>query len=577
MTQDLVDAQPRVRDPKWWTLVAVCTGVFMLLLDVTIVNVALFDIQADLDASLPDVQWVIDAYALSLAALLLTAGSLADLFGRKRVFVIGLVLFTTGSVLCGAAPDVLFLSVARGAQGIGGAAMFATALALLASAFTGKDRGTAFAVFGATTGVSVAVGPVLGGLLTTGLSWRWIFFVNIPICAVALLVTVFRVQESHDPRAGRPDWVGFVTFSAALGSLVYGLIEAGQHSWGETKVVVCLVAAAVLLALFVVSQLRRDDPMFDLALLRKPTFTGGLVAAFGISAGVFALFTFLVLYLQGVLGFDAIGAGLVFLCLSGTSFVAAIVAGRLTELVPVKWLIAPGFVVAGVGLLLMLGVEHSTDQSQWHHLVPGLLVAGFGVGMINPPLASTAVGVVPPARSGMASGANSTFRQVGIATGIAALGSILAQQVTADVERGLSGVVPPQAVGPLAEALSSGQVRAAAAVASDQATQAGGAQAGRAASEAVTQVGTAAYVDALNTVLLIGAVLCLVCAVLGVVLIRQRDFDSAGRYRTADADADAPPRHVDPEAAEAPLGERAPTGGAHAASADAGATGASSA
>ncbi|MDO9454711.1 MFS transporter, partial [Nocardioides sp.] len=462
-TQDRSGTQQKqARDPKWWTLVAVCTGVFMLLLDITIVNVALFDIQADLDASLSDVQWVIDAYALSLAALLLTAGSLADLFGRKRVFIIGLVLFTAGSVLCGSAPNVLFLSIARAAQGIGGAAMFATALALLASAFTGKDRGVAFAAFGATTGVSVAIGPVVGGLLTSGLSWRWIFFVNIPICAVALVVTLARVQESHDPKAGRPDWIGFITFSAALGSLVYGLIEAGQHSWGETKVVVCLVASAVLLALFVLSQLKQSNPMFDLSLLRKPTFTGGLVAAFGISGGVFALFTYLVLYLQGVLGYDAIGAGLIFLFLSGTSFVAAIVSGRLTEHVPVKYLIAPGFVVSGVGLLLMLGIEHSADQSQWHHLIPGLLIAGFGVGMINPPLASTAVGVVPPAKSGMASGANSTFRQVGIATGIAALGSILAQQVTGDVERGLSGVVPDQAVAPLAEALSSGQVRAAA-------------------------------------------------------------------------------------------------------------------
>ncbi|MFB9315662.1 MFS transporter [Nocardioides plantarum] len=550
-------AQKQPHDPKWWTLVAVCTGVFMLLLDITIVNVALFDIQEDLDASLSDVQWVIDAYALSLAALLLTAGSLADLFGRKRVFVIGLLLFTGGSVLCGSATSVLFLSLSRAAQGIGGAAMFATALALLASAFTGKDRGVAFAAFGATTGLSVAIGPVVGGVLVSGLSWRWIFFVNIPICVVALVVTIFRVQESHNPRAGRPDWIGFVTFSAALGALVYGLIEAGQHSWGETKVVLCLVGSAVLLALFVVSQLKRRDPMFDLALLRKPTFTGGLVAAFGISAGVFALFTYLVLYLQGVLGFSAVKAGLIFLFLSGTSFLAAIVAGRLTEHVPVKWLIAPGFLVAGVGLLLMYGVDNSADPSQWHHLIAGLLVTGAGIGMINPPLASTAVGVVPPAQSGMASGANSTFRQVGIATGIAALGSILAQQVTSDVERGLSGVVPPQALGPLSEAISSGQVRVAAQIAGD----------GK-AGEAVGRVGTQAYVDGLNTVLLIGAILCLVAGAICLVLIRQSDFDNAGRYDAPPAGgggADSggeQPKHVDPAAHEVPL-----EGGAHAAGA----------
>src|SRR6188472_342517 len=223
------------RDPKWWTLVAVCTGVFMLLLDITIVNVALPDIQSQLDASLSDLQWVIDAYALSLAALLLTAGSLADLYGRRRVFVIGLLIFTLGSIACGAAQDIFFLQISRAFQGIGGAAMFATALALLASAFHGKDRGTAFGVFGAVTGVAVAVGPVLGGVLTSGLSWRWIFFVNIPICLLAIAIAVTRVRESHDPRAGRPDWFGFATFSLALGALVYGLIRAGQTQWDDGR------------------------------------------------------------------------------------------------------------------------------------------------------------------------------------------------------------------------------------------------------------------------------------------------------------------------------------------------------
>src|SRR6476660_10477519 len=251
------------RDPKWWTLLAVCTGVFMLLLDITIVNVALPDIQTQLHATLSDLQWVIDAYALSLAALLLTAGSLADLFGRRLVFVVGLVVFTIGSIACGAAQDILFLQIARAFQGIGGAAMFSTALALLASAFHGKDRGTAFGVFGATTGVAVAIGPVLGGVLTSGLSWRWIFFVNIPICFVAIAVSLMRVRESKDPNAGAPDWLGFVTFSLALGALVYGLIEAGQESWGEQKVVISLVAAGVLLVVFVVSQMLQRAPMFD--------------------------------------------------------------------------------------------------------------------------------------------------------------------------------------------------------------------------------------------------------------------------------------------------------------------------
>ena len=199
------DAEPTTgRDPKWWTLVAVCLGVFILLLDITIVNVALADIQGELDASLSDLQWVIDAYALSLAALLLTAGSLADLYGRRKVFVIGTALFMVGSIACGAAQDIFFLQLARAFQGIGGAAMFATALALIASAFQGRDRGVAFGAFGATTGVAVAVGPVLGGVLTSGLSWRWIFFVNIPICLLAIVIAVDPGQGVARPACGQP-------------------------------------------------------------------------------------------------------------------------------------------------------------------------------------------------------------------------------------------------------------------------------------------------------------------------------------------------------------------------------------
>jgi EmrB/QacA subfamily drug resistance transporter len=509
------------RDPKWWTLTAVCTGVFMLLLDITIVNVALPDIQSQLHASLSDLQWVIDAYALSLAALLLTAGSLADLYGRRRVFVIGLLLFTLGSIACGSAQNIGFLQIARAFQGIGGAAMFATALALLAGAFHGKDRGTAFGVFGATTGVAVAIGPVLGGALTSGLSWRWIFFVNIPICLVALTVSLLKVVESKDPDAGRPDWFGFVSFSLALGALVYGLIEAGETSWGEQKVVLSLVASAVLLVVFVVSQALQSSPMFDLGLLRKPTFTGGLIAAFGVSASIFSLLTFLVIYVQNVLDYSAVETGVRFLFLSGASFFAAAIAGRLTERVPVKWLIGPGFLILGVGLLLLYGIH---DDSSWAHLIPGLTVAGVGIGMINPPLASTAVGVVPVERSGMASGVNSTFRQVGIATGIAALGSIFSQQVADAVRPELTGKVPAQAVDGLTAALSGGQVHAAAVGAQQAATTAQGASVGQQAFDLVQQVGTSAVVDALNHITLIAAVIAFASGVLSLALIRQQDF-----------------------------------------------------
>src|SRR3954470_18713422 len=272
---------------KWWTLIAVCTGVFMLLLDITIVNVALPDMQQDLDASLSDLQWVIDAYALTLAALLLTAGSIADLAGRRKVFAAGIVIFTLGSLLCGLANSVTFLALARALQGTGGAIMFATSLALLAQAFAPRERGVAFGVFGAVTGIAVAIGPVLGGLITSGISWRWIFFVNLPIGVLALAVTLLRVDESRAPGARRPDWLGFVTFSLALAALVFGLIRSQPDGWGSVEVAGSLTAAVALLAAFVAVELRSRQPMFDFGLLRVPTFGGGLIAAWAISASIF--------------------------------------------------------------------------------------------------------------------------------------------------------------------------------------------------------------------------------------------------------------------------------------------------
>jgi EmrB/QacA subfamily drug resistance transporter len=497
---------------KWWTLIAVCTGVFMLLLDITIVNVALPDIQRELHASLSDLQWVIDAYALTLAALQLTAGSLADRFGRKRLFAIGTVVFTLGSLLCGLAPTVLFLSIARAGQGVGGAMMFATALALLSGAFSGRERGTAFAFFGATTGVAVAVGPVLGGVLTTYLSWNWIFWVNIPICALALGATLLKVEETRDPNAGRPDLIGFVTFSGGLGLLVLGLIRGGVDGWGNGLVVASFVGSGVLLVAFVVSQLVQRAPMFDLGLLRKPTFVGGLVAAVGVSASIFSLLTYLIIYVQNVLGFSAVGSGVRFLFLSGMSFVAAIVAGRLTSFVPTKWLIAPGFFLTALGLFLIHGIAESAAKGEWTHLIPGLTIAGLGIGLINVPLASTAVGVVAPQRSGMASGVNSTFRQVGIATGIAALGSIFSHQVASGITSALAGTPVAGQASRVAAAVTNGQIRAVVSAAPP------------AARDTIGRAATSSFVDALNHITTIAAVIALVAGVLCLFLIRAKDF-----------------------------------------------------
>ena len=422
---------------KWWTLIAVCIGTFMLLLDVTIVNVALPSIQTALKASFSDLQWVIDAYALTLAALLLTTGSLADLFGRRRIFVIGLVIFSLSSLASGLATTPLWLNLARGAQGVGGAAMFSTSLALIGASFQGRERGTAFGVWGAITGMAVAIGPVIGGALTTGLSWRWIFLVNVPIGVIAVVLCLARVEESKQPGARRPDLIGFVTFSGALGALVYALIKGNQSGWGSTPIVACLIGAAVLMIVFLIAEIvQRDNAMFDLELFRKPTFTGGSIAAFALSAGLFALMLYLTLYMQDVLKYSALETGLRFLVLSGGILLTSTLAGRLTAHVPIRFLIAPGLALVGAGLMLMRGLDAS---SGWTHLIPGFIVAGAGGGLINPPLASTAIGVVPPERAGMASGINSTFRQIGIATGIAGLGSLFSHTVRTHIVSLLGG------------------------------------------------------------------------------------------------------------------------------------------
>jgi predicted MFS family arabinose efflux permease len=277
---------------------------------------------------------------------------------------------------------------------------------------------------------------VLGGVITSGISWRGIFLVNLPIGVAALAITRWRVDESKTPHAARPDWAGFATLTAGLVSLTYGLIRAGETAWSDTGVVTCLALAAVLLGVFVAVERRADHPLFDLSLFRIPTFSGGLAAAFAMNGSLYAILLYLVLYLQDDLGYSALGTGLRLLVMSVVTLVAATVAGRLSTHMPVRWLIGPGLLLVGVGQLLMTGLDVS---STWTHLIPGFIVAGAGAGMVNPPLASTAVGVVTPERSGMASGVNTTFRQIGIATGIAAYGSIFASSLHHKMDQALAG------------------------------------------------------------------------------------------------------------------------------------------
>ena len=494
-------------DRKWWTLIVVSIATFMLLLDITIVNVALPAIERDLNADFADLQWVIDAYALTLAAMLLTGGSLADLYGRRLIFVIGIAIFTVASLLCALAGTPTMLNLARALQGIGGAFMFATALALLASAYQGRDRGTAFGVWGAVTGASVAVGPLVGGVLVDGISWEAIFLVNLPIGIGAIALALAQVQESHAPSGGRIDWPGLLTFSGGLFALIFGLIRGNPEGWGSPLIVACLVGAVVLGVAFVLAERVSDHPMLDLSLFSKPAFDGASVAAFVLSASMFSMFLYLTLYIQNILGYTPLESGLRFLPVTLLSFFVAPISGKFAERVGIRWFLGAGLACVGVGLLLMRGLEPGDD---WTALLGGFLVAGAGIGLVNPALATAAVGVVEPQRAGMASGINSTFRQVGIATGIAALGAIFQHVVASNFIEGARGRLPRGVDGSAAaDFVSFGGFR-------------------ELHNAALTRLAEQSFVDGLNDILLYAGLLAFVGAILAAALTRPGDFVAHG-------------------------------------------------
>jgi len=505
---------------KWWTLIAVCTAIFMLLLDITVVNVALPDIQRSLNSSFSDLQWVVDAYSLMLAAILLTAGVVGDIYGRREVFAIGLGVFSLSSLTCGLAVNSLMLNISRATQGVGGAIMFATSFALVAEAFQGRERGTAFGIVGAMTGGAVAVGPLVGGAITSGIGWRWIFFVNVPIGVLGIFVTLTKMAKSSGIRARRIDTVGFVSFSLSLFALVFALVRGNDDGWSSPTIVGFLVAAGVLMVVFLVNELRTKDPMLALGLFRKTTFDGASVVAFCIAASIFAMFLYLTLYIQDDLGFGPFPAGLRFLPLTMLAFAVAPVAGRLTVRMASNYLLGTGMLLIAAGLLLM---SRTHPNSAWTVLLPGFVVCGFGIGMVNPVLASASVSVVEPKDSGMASGSNNTFRQVGIACGIAVLGAIFQSQIVSHTTSVLAQTPVGKLVlqhggGQLTAALSAGQVQAVLAHASLPAS----------ARSTLLHAYHVGFSVTLNHLMEIAAVVAFVGCLAGYFLIRQRDFVVSG-------------------------------------------------
>jgi EmrB/QacA subfamily drug resistance transporter len=406
---------------KWIPLAAVCLGAFMLLVDVSIVNVALPKMAADLNSSFTSLQWVVDIYALTLAALLMALGSLGDRLGHRRLYLTGLIVFAVASLACGLAPNAATLITARAVQGIGGAAMMTSTTALLAAAYHGRDRGTAFGVWGAVNGAAAAVGPVLGGLLTDQFGWRAIFFVNVPVAVVAVAMTVGFLTGGTGASRGRVDVAGAASFTLFAAALTYGLIESGDKGWGSTTVLGSIGVGVLALIAFALVQLRGTNPLLDLSLLRNRTFLGLMLAGLLLTAAAFAELTYTSLWLQEALRLSPLSAGLAVSPMALSAFVVALVSGKTLHKVTPQLPIGIGLLLIGGGTMMLAAV---TASSGWTALLPGLLVTGVGVGLSTPTLMSTALAAVPPARAGMASGALNTSRQLGYALGIAVLGTI---------------------------------------------------------------------------------------------------------------------------------------------------------
>ncbi len=493
---------------KWWTLAAVSLTTFMLLLDITIVSVALPTISRSLHPSFANLQWIVDAYSLMLAACLLTAGSLADIFGRRRVIVIGQIVFLIGSVACAFSTSATMLDLTRGLQGVGGAMMFACALALIVQEFPAHERGIAFGVYGGVNSLSVAVGPLLGAILTQEIGWQAIFFINVPVGLIALYILLTKVVNLPGPPT-KIDWGGLVTFSVGLVLIIYGVIGGNTYGWTSTRTLVVFAVGIVLLIAFVAIELRREQPMFDLRLFRVPTFNGVSLAAFTLSASVIATFFFLTTWLQSIQGFSAIGTGVRLLPLTVVALLVSPGAGRMVGKIHPRLPIGLGLGIIAIGFVF----EHRiTATSTWTVLLPGLVLCGLGMGAVNPSLGATAVAIVPPWRGGMAGGISQTWREFGVTAGVAGLGALLQHQVRSHLAAGL------------AHTAVAGRATSFAATISVGGTPSLLAHTPAAQRPLLHHLAVVSYAAGLKSIFLVGIVLALIGCIGSFALIRLRDL-----------------------------------------------------
>jgi EmrB/QacA subfamily drug resistance transporter len=412
---------------KWWTLGAVAFALFMIMLDNTVVNVALPSIRSDLGIGLSELEWTVNAYALTFAVLMLSGGKLADFFGRRRVFLTGLAIFTLSSLACGLAQTGGTLIGARTVQGVGAALMMPATLSIISATFPPRQRGMAIGIWAGVSAMALAIGPLIGGLLTQHIDWSWIFFVNVPIGALGLVVGRLVIRESRDTSEGqRLDVPGLLVSAIALFALTFALIEANAYGWSDPVIVGLFALAGVGLAVFVQLERRQRAPMLDLSLFRSRTFAGANVVALLVTLAMFGVFFFMSIYMQIVLGYSAVQTGAMFLPMTVLIILVAPAAGKSSDRVGSRWLMATGMTLVAGALVVFSRLDLA---SGFWDILPGLIVGGLGMALVMTPMTAAALGSVPVEKSGVGSGVLNTFRQLGGALGIAVMGAIVASYV----------------------------------------------------------------------------------------------------------------------------------------------------
>jgi EmrB/QacA subfamily drug resistance transporter len=444
---------------KWWTLGAMCFALFMVMLDNTVVNVALPSIQRDLHAQISALEWVINGYTLTFAVLIATGGRLGDIFGRRLMFLSGVVIFAITSATAGIAQDPAMLIASRAVQGIGAALMMPATLSIITHTFPAAERGRAIGTWAGVSALALSIGPVVGGFLTEYVSWRAIFFINLPVAAAAVAVTVFAVRESRDETVDRRvDYPGVVALTASLTAIVLALIEGNSWGWTSPAILTLLIGGALGLAAFVAIELRVSAPMVEFGLFKTRQFIGSNLVAFIITFAMMGTFFFMAIYMQDILGYGALEAGVRFLPTTMVIAVIAPIAGRLADRLGPSTPMSVGLAVLGVSMFMFAGVNTGTTYSD---LIVPFVLMGIGIALVMSPMSTAAMNAVSVQKSGVASGVLQMSRMIGASVGVAATGAIFQSQLGSAFDPGQLATAPEQARATFIDALGSAMLLAA--------------------------------------------------------------------------------------------------------------------